>query len=263
MERLDFFSHRQISTNAYLVTENYGISARFSVGVVVGLEQIAVIDAGLGLSGSLRKYIEGFAGTEKPFLCYCTSGKAEHIGAAAQFDTAYVSSLDAALPAHNWAGALPDAIVRYGTAIRPESGAPAFQELTPGFIAIGRQHISPRPMPGNTPGSFVLINGEEKLCFLGDAVGPEVTVLPYLDRAGMNGYAEQLTMLTEERGGELRFYCGRSAEPLSAGYLLRVAAACRAIAEGKTSGDLPAAEAGRRMHIAENAAVVYDAAKCE
>ncbi len=262
MQQFQFFSHQKIGDNAYLVTESYGPQLRLSIGVITGLEKTAVINAGLGISGSLRKYIEGFTGTGKPFVLYCTSGKPECIGAAFQFDEAFVSSKDQALRFDDPTPSIPAEVLSYGRAVSPTGNA-AFEELRPGFLAIGRQHIMPRPFPGNTPGSFVILNGEGKLCFLGDAVGSERTILPYLDRKGIADYADGLKKLANERGGELRFYCGRSLHPLSGEYLLTVAKACEEIAAGQTAADLSAGDGTLKMHLYENAAVLYDSARME
>lgn len=261
MTRLNFFSHQKIADNAYIVTENYGVSYRLSIGVITGLEKTAVVNSGLGISGSLRKYIEQFAGTDKPFLVYCTSGKREHTGGAAQFDEVFVSSLDKNIGTYKSLSPVPKEILNYGCSISPEKEATEFCELRPGFISIGRQHISPKELAGNTPGSFVIINGENRLCFLGDAVGSSCTILPYLDRDGMADYSQSLIKLTQERGGELSFYCSDSVHPLSHEYILNTAGACAQIASCNFSGDIPTGEDNMRMKLYKNAAVIYDVDK--
>lgn len=254
------FRHRPLSENAWVVTESYEGVLSVSIGVVVGLEQIAVINAGPALGPGLRKYIESFAGVGKPFQCYCTAGKSEFIGGAWQFDVAFLPEADAELPQVDWAARLPASLAAEADALRPTPYGGRLSPLRPGFNAIGRQHLSPRPLPGNTPGSFVIINGEEKLCFMGDAVEAELTRLPYLDAAGFLRYAQELRKLTKERGGVLRFCCARSEELLSRDYILAVAAACEEIGMGQTQADKPG-ENGLSIHRIPGAAVAYDPKK--
>ena len=254
------FSRRQLGDAAYLVTETYGPGLRFTIGVVVGLEQIAVVNSGPGLGCSLRKYIESFAGANKPFQCYCTSGKSEHIGGSWQFDEAFLPSADSRLPQTDWVPRLPPELSAWAASVQPEPFPNRRQELRSGFIAIGRQHISPRPFPGNTEGSFVILNGEGQLCFLGDAIGPDVTELKTLGTDGFTRYAHELRKLTEERDGAFRFVCSRSSDLISREYVLSVAEGCEEIASGHTEGDLPTGD-GYLLHVCGMSAVVYDPTK--
>ena len=91
MRDFHMFSSQSIGCGMYLVTENYLPGHRCLIGVVEGSERILVIDAGLGLGGNLRKYIESIVGSEKPMICICTHGHTDCIGGVALFEAVYMN----------------------------------------------------------------------------------------------------------------------------------------------------------------------------
>ena len=74
----------------YIVVEHYSSGKQKTIGVVTGLESVCVINAGMGMSGDLRKYVEDMLGTDKTVECVALTGRPEDTGSLALFDKAYL-----------------------------------------------------------------------------------------------------------------------------------------------------------------------------
>jgi glyoxylase-like metal-dependent hydrolase (beta-lactamase superfamily II) len=99
MNELDFYSHTKINENLYQIVESYapctdpglGNGSRFNIYVVIGMDKIAVIDAGLGAVDGLRKYIEKNLPIEnKPIECYLTHAHPDHVGGSMLFEKIFM-----------------------------------------------------------------------------------------------------------------------------------------------------------------------------
>lgn len=283
MEQLNLFSHEQIIKNTYVVTENYAVDKRFTIGVIVGAERALVIDTGFGMAGNLRKYIEGFVGTEMPIFCICTHGHSDVLGAAAQFDEAYLKKEDV--------GAFPEStdpekrlsqlemfvkgdqqLVEYGKSVMIDNRQVEFKDLKDGdHFHLGGVHVGIIEIPGHTPGSIavrVTREGVTTTTFAGDAISSGMNHLLRTDRKGMIEYAQRLEAFMDFLNPNEPIYCTHSQVPMTPVAGRALAKACRQVAHGMIAGD-PSFSFGPkkpgekqpdfRIHYADNYFIAYNA----
>lgn len=280
---MNLFSHKEIYKNTFVVTESYSAEKRFTIGVIVGAERVLVIDAGAGMAGDLRKYIERFVGTEKPMFCVCTHGHSDTIGAAAQFDEAYLKKEDV--------GAFPEAVdpekrlkelamfskgnpelIECGKANMIDNSAVEWKDMKDGdHFHLGGVHVGIIEIPGHTPGSIavrVTREGVTTTTFAGDAVSSGLNHFLRTDRRGLIEYAERLDAFMDFLHADEPIYCTHSQVPMTPEAGRALAKACREVAHGFTKGD-PAFSFGPfdperkgpnfRMHFADNYFIAYNA----
>ncbi|MCM1037774.1 MAG: MBL fold metallo-hydrolase [Ruminococcus sp.] len=281
--RMNLFSHEEIIKNTYVVTENYSADKRFTIGVIVGAERALVIDTGFGMAGDLRKYIESFVGTEMPMFCICTHGHSDVLGAAAQFDEAYLKKEDV--------GVFPEStdpaqridqlrmftknneqMVEYGKSVMLDNSKVQFKDLKDGdHFHLGGVHVGIIEIPGHTPGSVavrVTREGVTTTTFAGDAVSSGMNHLLRMDRRGLIEYAERVERMMRSLNDDEPIYCTHSQVPMTPKAGLAIAKACREVAHGFIQGDPafsfgPAKEGEKqpdfRIHFADNYYIVYNA----
>lgn len=283
MDRMKLFSHEQIIKNTYVVTESYSTDKRFTVGVIVGAERALVIDTGFGMAGDLRKYIESFVGTEMPMFCICTHGHSDVVGAAAQFDEAYLKKEDV--------GAFPEAtdrqqriqqlemftkgnkeLIEYGKSVMLDNSNVEFKDLHDGdHFHLGGVHVGIVEIPGHTAGSVavrVTREGVTTTTFAGDAISSGMNHMLRTDRRGLIEYAERLDAFMDFLNPNEPIYCTHSQVPMTPAAGRAIAKACREVAHGLIAGD-PAFSFGPfkedakgpdfRVHYADNYYIAYNA----
>lgn len=284
MREFHLFSSQSIGQGIYLVTENYLPGHRCLIGVVAGSERVLVIDAGLGLAGDLREYIEGLVGREKPIFCVCTHGHTDCIGGAAFFDRVYLSRADlAANPESfdkgfcmmqlgmwtNHCAGLEENALRHPT----DNSRVDFHDLHDGDrFDLGGVSVEIIAVPGHTPGSValrILPEAGSPITFCGDAFSAELNHLHRLSRAAIAEYAESLRRLTARIGEDEPVYSARSAVRISRQVGLDIAQACDEVLAGMTGHDAPfdfgfsKPEDGKapdiRLHLVNNNFIVYNA----
>lgn len=279
---MNLFNHEEIIKNTYIVTENYATDKRFTIGVIVGAERVLVIDTGFGMAGDLRKYIESFVGTEMPIFCICTHGHSDVLGAAAQFDEAYLKKEDV--------GIFPEStdpeqrieqlrmftkndeqMIEYGRRMMIDNTKVQFKNLKDGdHFHLGGVHVGIIEIPGHTPGSIavrVTREGVTTTTFVGDAVSSGMNHLLRMDRRGLIEYAERLEKMMFSLNDNEPIYCTHSHLPMMPKAGLAVAKACREVAHGYTKGD-PSFSFGQpkagekqpdfRIHFTDNYYIVYN-----
>lgn len=280
---MHLFSHKEIYKNTFVVTETYSAEKRFTIGVIAGAERVLVIDTGAGMAGDLRKYIERFVGTEKPIFCVCTHGHSDTLGAAAQFDEAYLKKEDV--------GAFPEAVIpekrieelrmftkgnpeliEYGTANMIDNSRVEWKDMKDGdHFHLGGVHVGIIEIPGHTPGSIavrVTREGVTTTTFAGDAVSSGLNHFLRADRRALIEYAERLDKFMDFLHDDEPIYCTHSQVPMTPDAGRTLAVCCREVAHGETKGD-PAFSFGPfskersgpdlRMHITGNYFIVYNA----
>lgn len=283
MEEMKLLNHEQIMENTYIVTENYSADKRFTIGVIVGAERVLVIDTGFGMAGDLRKYIEGFAGTGMPMFCICTHGHSDVLGAAAQFDEAYLKKNDVGMfPEFTDPEQRIDQLkmftknnaqmVEYGKRVMLDNSKVQFKDLKDGdHFQLGGAEAEIIEIPGHTPGSIavrVTREGFTTITFAGDAVSSGMNHLLRMDRQGLNEYAERLERMMFSLNRNEPVYCTHSQVPMTPTAGFAVAKACREVADGFIKGDPafsfgPAREDRKqpdfRIHFTDNYYIVYNA----
>lgn len=288
MAYINFLSSEQFSDRLFILTEGYSMVHRFTIGVIIGDEKILVVDAGLGMTGELRHYIEGIVGTDKPMICVCTSGRADHIGAACLFDEAYLNKADADWSHFGRGQKDPfDPIYRYMQLVDyglesnivmdycrehmiPDNHV-KFEDIADGQIFdLGGVKIEAIALPGSTPGSMMFYNAEEKYCFTGEAINTDVH-LTDLGTAQMAQYAENVKRAIGRMDPDTVLYPYHLPLPMTMEVAKNLIPICTEIAEGKITMDPPAEsifhgyknDRNVRGHYINNTCVVYDRSKLD
>lgn len=277
-KKLNFYSHEKVSEHIYVVTENYSMVHRFTIGVIIGTEEVCVIDSGLGMTGDLRTYIEAFAGAGKKMICLCTHGAIDHIGASKLFDEAYLNPLDAdMLPRAVLTGRrLSDlgafclenrevlAYCREHMLINTDS---VFKEVKDGdiFDLGGGVTVEAIATPGHSKGHLAYFSRTDGIAFVGDAINAD-THIKALDRDGLREYARMLRRFLERTGEEVIMYAGHLNRAQRANVARNLAFACEEAADGNSWADPPgetifpekAGDPGVRMHYHGNSCIIYN-----
>lgn len=275
---LNFYSHEQVGDRTYVVTENYSMVHRFTIGVIVGDEKVLVIDSGMGMDSDLRRYIERFTGTGKPMLCACTHGAIDHAGAACLFDEVFLNQLDEemlpraflterrlsdldAFSLHN------QEVIAYGKAHMIDNRGTKFTWIDEDYrFDLGGVTVRPIHTPGHSRGHLAYFCPEENIAFVGDAINADIHIKA-LDRQGLLAYREMLNRFVAIVGEETRLYAGHLNRAQPVALAKNLATACEEVANGQTQGDPPgetifmqnSGNTSTRMHYHGNSCIIYDA----
>jgi len=277
---LNFYSHEKVSERIYVFTEGYSAEFRFTLGVIVGDQKVLVIDAGLGMAGGLRKYIESVVGSDKPIICACTHGNVDHVGSAIEFDEAYLNSRDYyMLPGFGlytptrfgdltaFSCDSPE-VLAYAIENYVHNKETVFKDIDEGdIIDLGGITVEPVRVPAHSPGSLAYFCRQEKVCFTGDAISIQ-THIKRLDNEALLEYAGVIKRFISIVGEDCVMYSGHCALPLPIQVAKNIAAACEEVASGKNFGDPPAemifknqknrGDQQLRYHNVGNTCIVYN-----
>jgi glyoxylase-like metal-dependent hydrolase (beta-lactamase superfamily II) len=283
MTELKLYSHEQVSERLFVVTENYSMEHRLTIGVVAGDDKVAVIDSGLGMTAGLRPYVESLVGPGKPLICLCTHGHPDHVGAAIRFDEAFLNHRDfprlesfalvteqrladlEAFALHN------REVIAYCRERYIENTGTKFEDVDEGdvFDLGGGVRIEVIAVPGHSDGSLAFFNRAEKYVFTGGAVNTS-TLMKKLDQPGFLGARDTLdrfvSVISSELGDDAAIYPAHHPAALTLQAARDLSVACEDIGTGRTGGDPPGetifpAKANNpdiRAHYAGNSCVVYD-----
>lgn len=284
MRQFHLFSSQKIGCGMYLVTENYLPGHRCLIGVIEGSERVLVIDAGLGLGGNLRKYIESIVGNEKPMICICTHGHTDCLGSVALFDEVYMRRVDIeanpesfdtdfcmmqlGMWTNHCAGLEENARLHMS-----DSSTADFKDLNDADrFDLGGVCAEIICVPGHTPGSVavrILKEGHTPVTFCGDAFSAELNHLHRLNGDAIRAYAKSIRRLVSFIGEDEPVYSARSPMQISRQVGLDVAHACEEVAAGLIETDAPfdfgfkKPENGKspdiRLHLTNNNFIVYNA----
>jgi hydroxyacylglutathione hydrolase len=278
MGYINFYAYEKITDRVYVVTENYSMVHRFTIGVIVGDKKVLVIDSGMGMDGDLRKYIESFAGSDKPMICACSHGAIDHAGAAILFDEAYLNSRDYdMLPkAFILARRLSDLdafslhnkeVVEYCREHAIINKGTAFKDIDEGDVLdLGGVKVEPIRTPGHSKGHLAYFCRQEKVVFCGDAINAD-THIKGLNIQGLRDYSEMLKRFISIVGEDVRLFAGHLNRAQSIQTAKNLAAACEEVADSQTEGDPPGesifidqkSPKSMRMHYHGNSCIVYNA----
>lgn len=279
-KHLCFYSYEQYSQRLFLITENYSWVHRFTIGVLVGDQAVAVIDSGLAMDDELRLYIEHMIGeknSRKPMINLCTHGAIDHAGGASLFDQAYVNDRDIPmLPrvckdeirvSDLGAFALDNReVVDYGHIHKLDNHGAKFENVDEEiWFSLGGITIKPIRTPGHTMGHLCYYCPEEKVVFCGDCINADVHV-KRLNQNDMRYCGKWIQRLLSIVPQDVLLFSGHLNRPHRISVAQNIAEACFEVADGKTAGDPPGEaifpdqnrKRNMRMHYTGNDCVVYN-----
>lgn len=160
------------------VTERiYRISMTYvCMYLIVGDEEAILLDAGWGY-GDLKAVVESI--TDLPVTLVLSHGHPDHVGSAAQFETAYLNDRD--LPMIESQSTVDlrrrlmlnyesDAFVEEPDLWVPARTKPYLSLTEETIFDVGGLTIQPYALPGHSAGSMVFILPEERIAIFGDAI---------------------------------------------------------------------------------------------
>lgn len=282
MTDLRFFTHERLTEHLWRVTEGYSATHRFTIGVVVGDDRVLVIDAGLGATDGLRRYVEGLVGTEKPIVCAATHGHPDHVGSAMLFDEAYLNVRDHGRARefatvteqrledlHGFCMEDPE-VLAHAAEHHLVTEDTVFRSVDEGDeFDLGGVVVEIVAIPGHSPGFLAFYERTEGWVFTGDGVTTDVR-LSKADRADVEAYAATLrrfvAVMEREVGPDVVLYPAHLPLAMTLDVPRNLAAACDDVVAGRTRHDPPAEtifgaksdDPAMRMHIVGNACLVYD-----
>lgn len=285
MPHFNFFSHERYSERLMILNEGYSMVHRFTIGCVLGDEKNLLIDAGLGMTQDLRRYVETVIGSETPIACVCTNGYLDHVGSALQFEERYCSALDtgnAALSAHMFCTddryeALVDyaleskLVMNYCKEQMIPNNQTEFLDIRDGdVLELGGASLQVIGMPGVTPGSIALYNPDERYVFTGDAVNTDVH-LERMNRFELLAYADTLRRFLSIVGDDVTIYPYHLPLSMNADVAKHLIQACEEVAAGQITRDPPGEtifhlhqnNRNLRAHWCHGSCVVYDRSRLE
>lgn len=283
MRLMNMFSVRQILKDTYIVTENYLPGHRCVCGVIVGAERVLVIDAGLGMGGDLRRFIESFVGTGKPIFLICTHGHTDCIGGAALFDEAYLKHEDLPMVAdslnqdfvlmqmNGWTNHIPE-LEAQAKLMAQDLSKVQFKDLHEGdHFHLGGVHVGIMCIPGHTKGSIavrVTREGVQTMTFVGDAFSAEMNHLTNMNQQDMLNYRDRLQEFIGKLYHDEPIFSAHMPVPVGIQTGLDIAKACEEVALGiGTAQDAPfdfgwGKKGGKapdlRVHFVNNNYIVYN-----
>lgn len=276
----EFFTAKKISEHLYTIRESYCDQEGFTLGLVIGDREAAVIDSGLGAVDGLRRFAESL--TDKPLICLVTHGHPDHAGGAILFDKSYMSRLDDpeliwGLTKERRLGDLKDfcrndvVVEAYAAEHCVDCTGYTHEELTDGQIFdLGGVKLETLAMPGHTKGSCIFVNREEEYIFTGDAVSEALMVTSYA-RSAMEDSCRALERLVETAQSMSHpvLYAAHYAKPVDLQIAIDLRDACTEVLAGKTDKDtrthfkyaeLNDPDIVLYKHTAGQASVTYNAA---
>ena len=247
---MNHYTHKSVSSHSYVITEDYGINSRYTIGLFEGENSAAVIDSGWGLTGNLRKYIEDNI-TAKPLICLLTHPHPDHVGASVQFERVFMNPVDEGISKHSCSleKRLGDMKVKFGeNQLYKEMEAEAteftdfiYSPLVNGqSFDLGGIRVQALSLPGHTPGSMVFYCEEEKTAFVGDTIGNRVMFLQ--EDSDIALYISSLRDFISVADADTQMFGGHSQEPMRFTLLADILRACENVLSGNASpkpADLP------------------------
>ena len=280
MKEVCLFSNEKIAENIYVITENYDPGHRFTIGLVVGEKKAAVIDAGLGMAGDLKAYVEWLIGTDREIICLVTHGHSDAVGGAGFFEEVYMNLKD--LEGHPesydlterinqlgfFSGQNPE-IIEYGKAHGKDNSTVAFRDLgEDSLFDLGGVRIEIIPMSGHTKGSVMVrvINKEGlSVTFCGDAFSTGMNHFMTMNGLELKDYGDRLKKALLKLEEREPIYCTHSQVAFTRKVGEAIANAVIEVANGQTENDPlyinPFARGkvqNLRTHYVENNYIVYD-----
>ena len=244
---MSYYYNKRVTENVYILSEIISKFQVHTMGLIVGKDQVAVIDAGMGLSGKLPEYIKEI--TDKPQVLLLTHGHMDHIGGAPLFSQAYLSPLDfPAIPfALDYQSKLdyikalaPNDDELYGYALKNMC---KIQTLKPKSLyegdtfQLGGDTLEAVTLGGHSPGSMGFYNKEKGYFFTGDSIN--TYVWNWLDRASsITEYRESLIRVRETLPDDTILICSHNQNLQPVSLIDNLITNCTEIINGENEKDL-------------------------
>jgi hydroxyacylglutathione hydrolase len=215
--------------------------------IVEGQDKAMLIDTGTKCA-DLDQIVKKI--TQKPLLVVLTHNHPDHAGNVNYFEEAYMHPLDTVVP--------------IGV---PFKGKYHFMKEGDVFD-LGNRQLEVYLMPGHTPGSIILIDKADGVCYSGDAFGSGQVWLQLVPHTPMKEYLRSCqrmeNLMKEQRISQI--YCGHYPflkRTLGIDYILEMKAVAQKLADGDISEakEYPGPKVGcdNPMIIGEgNAMIVFD-----
>ncbi|HBE78513.1 MAG TPA: hypothetical protein DDW65_12170 [Firmicutes bacterium] len=245
---MNIFETQKVYDNFYLISERISPTMVCTMGLVIGDKTAALVDTGFGVTGSLRKHVETI--TDRPVICLITHCDPDHAGAAALFDTIYMSDLDDELQPWSLkvdkrisdvtlASHRNQELVGYMKTHMVLSEGIQHQNLHEGEeFDLGGVKLEAFPLPGHSKGSFCFLNREEGYALTGDSVAAvSYPMLLALRCTSLAVYAKALRHFYDATGEKMGLYSGHRMDPFPQGLVKDLLRGCDEIFSGDTEND--------------------------
>lgn len=225
--------------------------------LVIGHEKAALIDSGFGVTDTLRSFVE--RQTDKPVICIVAHGHPDHVGAAALFDTVYMSEKDAPLLpiSLSFERRMGDVFEegldgreqeideelkayceKHIVMVKPEDFR--YCPLHDGDVfELGGKKLEVIAIPGHTQGSVALVNKAENYALTSDCFSPRTALvkLPKEKRVGITTFRDGLARFLKNIDENTRLYWGHGTEAMDHQIPRDMLRAAEEILAGKTEND--------------------------
>ncbi len=248
---MGFMYEQKLNDRLYLLAEKAG-PAVVTMWLVLGEDSAALIDSGVGITGTLRKVVERI--TDKPVLHLVTHCDPDHAGASALFDDIRMSALDAPLQAaalrfdqrvHDLTVVVGDkpllkALIKLylnRNMVRAETFS--YTDIHDGErFDLGGVTLEAFALPGHTKGSFCFINQADGYVITGDSlVTQDAAVVGDPRCAPLATFRRGVERFIARGLDKLDVYVGHRLDPLDPEIPGQLVAACDEILAGETAQD--------------------------
>ncbi len=268
---MDHYSYKKITDRIYLIIASYG-GHNNVMQLILGDEEAAIIDTGMGATGNLRELIGQI--TDLPVICFLTHMHPDHAGAAILFDKIYMNPADEihcwwALAKETRIRDLQDAIVEDPSIVEvfdremTDNSAFSFEPMFEGDVFnLGGVTLEVLSAVGHTEGSVVLYCPEENALFGGDAVAPKAMLVGEHrpSYTPISYVYKDLKNIERHVNSDTMFFCGHAPKALPYEVLEDLIGAAEQIMNGTASaeraeGRFCSDEPGNRTYCVKNGMV--------
>jgi len=222
----------KINESAYCIEDN-GVRCL----LFTGTEKAMLVDTGFGVAGGLQAIVKSL--TDKPVMLVLTHADPDHIGAAAEFEAAYLHPSE--MP-YYFKNAGPDARV--------------FPLWEGDIIDLGGRCFEVLLIPGHTQGSIALLDRENRILVSGDSIslGP---VFMFGDERCLHAYIASMEKLIGLQSAYDTIYPAHGPLPIPSGQVQKALAAANKLLAGELSPEEPPFPLPAKMYMHEGAGFFF------
>lgn len=208
----------QVDESCWQITETFAGPINVCCYLVIGKTRAMLVDSCFG-KGKLRETVEGMTGL--PITLVNTHADGDHVLGNNQFETAHMHPAD---------------FERYHQTVG--YAAPVVPLWEGDVIDLGGRSFETILIPGHTPGSIVLLDGENRVMFGGDSVQGG---LVFMAGPGRNiaAYIESLKKLKAMQGRFDRVYAGHGETVVDSGFVDDLLSGAEKVRDGEIEGSDP------------------------
>jgi len=213
--------------------ENIGVRAL----LFVGTEKALLVDTGFGNCGSVQAIAEEL--TDKPIMLVNSHADPDHIGANAEFDTAFMHTQE---------------IPHYRIHMGEDASVSPLSEGD--IIDLGGKAFEVLHIPGHTPGSIALLDRENRIIVTGDTVSSG-TVFMFGEMRSLPTYMESLAKLISISDCFDYVYPSHGEFPLTPVQISVNLEAAEMLSAGKLTGENPPIPVPAKLYVHGGASFYY------